>query len=295
MKQKTMKQIEDKGVWSMMKQYTKPYILVIILILIGNASLLSAENILKILAGYGRDSVATFSTQNAQAEAAKVFNLILEPDGKVTKEKAEQYLTNTKSSAMKAYLSVMLADYAFVNNGYESGLRYLKRAVDEHDPIRNDSYYRMVLARAQKNIAESPGKTEENKISILSGHNPTAIKAKPVIEKVKLDSNPKPIVVILKPSAEPQKEKTTTQLEKAINFRIQVGAFSVQANANKKQNYFKERGYPVAITIREITSGYLYIVRIGAYETYSEAKSALSDLKSKYPSEDGIVIKVAGK
>jgi cell division septation protein DedD len=293
MKQKTMKQIEDKGVWSMMKQYAKPYILVIILVLIGNASLLSAENILKILAGYGRDSIATFSTQNAQAEAAKVFNLILEPDGKVTKEKAEQYLTNTKSSAMKAYLSVMLADYSFVNNGYESGLRYLKRAVEEYDPIRNDSYYRMVLARAQKNIIESPGKTEENKTSILAEHNPAVIKSKPVIEKVKLDSNP--IAAIAQPSVEPQQKEITTQPEKAINFRIQVGAFSVQANANKKQNYFKERGYPVEINKREITSGYLYIIRIGAYETYNEAKSALSDLKSKYPSEDGIVIKVAGK
>jgi len=292
MKQKTMKQIEDKGVWSMMKQYTKPYILVIVLILIGSINQLSAENILKILAGYGRDSVATFSTQNAQAEAAKVFNLILEPDGKVTKEKAEQYLTNTKSSAMKAYLSVMLADYTFVNNGYESGLRYLKRAVEEYDPIRNDSYYRMVLARAQKNIAESPGKTEENKTSILAEHNPTVIKAKPIVEKVKLDSNPKPVV---KPPAESKKEEIIIQPEKEINFRIQVGAFSVQANADKKQNYFKERGYPVAITAREITSGYLYIVRVGAYETYNEAKSALSDLKSKYPSEDGIVIKVAGK
>ena len=153
----------------------------------------------------------------------------------------------------------------------------------------------MVLARAQKNITESPGKTEENKTSILSKNNPIAIKAKPVIEKVKLDSSPKPIVAIVKPSAEPQKEEITTQLEKAINFRIQVGAFSVKANANKKQNYFKERGYPVAIITKEITSGYLYIVRVGTYETYNEAKSALFDLKSKYPSEDGIVIKVAGK
>ncbi|MCK5816491.1 MAG: SPOR domain-containing protein, partial [Candidatus Marinimicrobia bacterium] len=93
----------------------------------------------------------------------------------------------------------------------------------------------------------------------------------------------------------PQKEEIITQPEKAINFRIQVGAFSVQANANEKQNYFEKRGYPVVITIREITSGYLYIVQIGAYETYNEAKSALSNLKSKYPSEEGIVIKVAGK
>lgn len=279
----------------MMKRFTKPYIFVIILFLTGTVNILSAENILNILAGYGRDSVATFSTQNAQAEAAKVFNLILEPDGKVTTEKAEQYLTNTKSPAMKAYLSVMLADYAFVNNGYDSGLRYLKRAVEEYDPIRNDSYYRMVLARAQKKIVESPGKIDENKSSILTDHNPTAIKAEPVIEKVKLDTNPKPPVPTPIPVTEPKKEEIIAVPEKAVNFRIQVGAFSMKDNAKKKQNYFEERGYPVKINTREITSGYLYIVRVGAYESYNEAKSALSKLKSKYPSEDGIVIKVAGK
>ncbi|MCF7831951.1 MAG: SPOR domain-containing protein [Candidatus Marinimicrobia bacterium] len=277
----------------MMKQYIKPYILVGMLFLIGNTTLLSAENILKILEGYGRDSIATFSTQSAQAEAAKVFNLILEPDGKVTVEKAEQYLVNMKSSAMKAYLSVMLADYAFVNNAYDSGLRYLKRAVEEHDPIRNDSYYRMVLDRAQKSIAESSGKNDENKASILSGSNPTAIKKEPLIENVKLDTNPEPQVVIVAP--EPSKEELIPVPEKAINFRIQVGAFSIQENANKKKKYFEEGGYPVEINTREITAGYLYIVRVGAYESYDEAKKALVELKSKYPSEDGIVIKVAEK
>jgi len=278
-----------------MKRFIKPYILVAILFLIGTANMLFAENILNILAGYGRDSVATFSTQSAQAEAAKVFNLILEPDGEVTAEKAEQYLTNTKSPAMKAYLSVMLADYAFVSNNYGSGLRYLKRAVEEYDPIRNDSYYRMVLGRAQKNFAESSGKINENKASILSEYNPTAIKTEPVIEKVKLDTASKPSVMVPTPVTETKKEEIISIPEGTVNFRIQVGAFSVQDNANKKQNYFKERGYPTKINKREITSGYLYIVRVGAYESYNEAKSALSKLKSKYPAEDGIVIKVSSK
>jgi len=279
----------------MMKRFIKPYIPVAILFLIGTANMLFAENILNILAGYGRDSVATFSTQGAQVEAAKVFNLILEPDGEVTVEKAEQYLTNTKSPEMKAYLSVMLADYAFVSNKYDSGLRYLKRAVEEYDPIRNDTYYRMVLGRAQKNFAESPGKISENKASILAEYNPTTIKAEPVIEKVKLDTVPKSPVIVPTPVIETKNEEIISIPEKTVNFRIQVGAFSVRDNANKKQNYFEERGYPTEINTREITSGYLYVVRVGAYESYNEAKSALTELKSKYPAEDGIVIKVSGK
>ena len=273
-----------------MKRYTKSYILVLILILMGNISIISAENILKILEGYGRDSIATFSTRDAHAEAAKVFNLILESNGKVTAEKAEQYLNSEKSGIMKAYLSVMLADYSFVNNGQESGLRYLKRAVDEHDPIRNDSYYRLVLSRAQNIIIESPGKMQEAKESVLAEFNPTAIIAEPVVEKVKLDTSPKPVVIPSTPKEEKPEIKAPVQT--IVNFRIQVGAFSVQENAHKKQKYFEERGFPVQVEMRERSSGYLYIVRIGAYESYDEAKRALSELKGKYPAEDGIVIKV---
>ncbi|MEA2077101.1 MAG: SPOR domain-containing protein [Candidatus Marinimicrobia bacterium] len=273
-----------------MKRYIKPYILVLVLFLMGNSSILSAENILKILEGYGQDSIATFSTQGARAEAAKVFNLILESDGKITAEKAEQYLSSEKSNIMKAYLSVMLADYAFVNNAYDSGLRYLKRAVDEHDPIRNDSYYRLVLSRAQKSIVESPGKTNERKESVLEEFNPTAIIADPVVKKVKLDTIPETPENFPAPKAVEPETKPTA--ENIANFRIQVGAFSVQENAHKKQSYFEERGFPVQVEMRERTSGYLYLIRIGAYASYDEAKRALSELKIKYPSEDGIVIKV---
>ena len=220
--------------------------------------------------------------------------MILEPNGKITTEKAAQYLNNTKSPVMKAYLSVMLADYAFVNNAYDSGLRYLKRAVEEYDPIRNDSYYRLVLSRAQKNINESPGKEKPRKMSVLSKFNPGVIKIKPAVEETKTDTikqEPRDLVVE-KSTPEPVSKQQTAG---TANFRIQVGAFSVQENAQKKLDYYKEQGYAVNMDRRERASGYLYLARIGSYGTYDEAKLALSELKSKYPSEDGIVIKVVGK
>ena len=43
---------------------------------------------------------------------------------------------------------------------------------------------------------------------------------------------------------------------------------------------------------RKRSSGFLYLVRVGSYESYEQAKSALSEFKKKYPAEDGIVIKV---
>lgn len=272
-----------------MKYDIKKYMLICLLMFI-SANFLHAENILKILEGYGRDSIATFSTRSGHSEAAKLFNLILESDGKVTAEKAEEYLNSAKTDVIRAYLAVMLADYSFVNNGYDSGLRYLKRAVDEYDPIRNDSYYRTVLSRAQKDIKESPGKTDPHKTSVLSKYAPAVIKEEPpVVEARPVEPEPVNTPVV---SSVADQTPTEVKLETSPNFRIQVGAFSVLDNVEKKKKFYEDHGYPVQIDKRERTSGYLYLIRIGAYETYDQAKTALNDLKAKYPSEEGIVIKV---
>ena len=285
-----MKQISHKEVWFMMKRRSGIKIAALLILSALSAGSLFGSDILKILEGYGRDSIATFSTRDAQSEAARLFNLILEPNGEITVEKAEQYLSDGKSPVIRAYLAVMLADYAFVNKHNDSGLRYLKRAVEEHDPIRNDSYYRLVLSRAQNIIKESPGKEQENKTSVLETFAPKSIKTEPIVKvaesaKTQAEENP----------AEPppaKENEAIPQITKEINFRIQVGAFSVQENALRKQEYFIKNNYPVDIAKRERSSGYLYLVRIGEYETYDEAKQALSELKNKYPAEAGIVVKV---
>lgn len=278
---------------------------------------LKAVNVLNILEGYGRDSIATFSTQHAQSEAARIFNLLLEANGEVTAEKAEEQLNKSTSSTMRSYLCVILADYAFVNYNFDSGLRYMKRAVDEYDPIRNDSYYQLVLARAQKAILESPGKIKESKKSVLEDYSPRVIVKEPRVKKVNLkeekeaqdiaaESTPSKsdnskVIVTVSPEINKkpvQKEIKSTmvnpvvQAPKAVNYRMQIGAFGVQENALRKQAYFEEKGYPVKIEIRETSSKPLYIVQVGEFETYQEAKRGLSRFKSKYPAEEGIVVKV---
>ena len=303
----------------MMKKHMKTHIILALLISIIFMPSLKAVDILKILEGYGRDSISTFSTQHAQAEAAKVFNLLLEPNGEITSEKAEEYLNSTNSSTMKAYLAVILADYSFVNYNFDTGLRYLKKAVDEHDPIRNDSYYRLVLSRAQKAILESPGKTTEHKTSVLSDYSPRAFFKEPVVKQVEAKPEVKETETenaIPRPNVTPEVEKEepenlVAEIDKTEsapiieepkesipvrvkqdNFRIQIGAFSVYDNAMRRKAYFEERDYSVNIVTREISSGTLYIVQLGAYEDYDEAKYALTKFKSRYPAEEGIVVRV---
>jgi cell division septation protein DedD len=249
---------------------------------------LQGQNILKILEGYGRDSTVAYTADEAQEEAAKLFNIILEPDGEIAAERAEQLLGESQSGIVNAYLCVMLADYAFVNKRDSQGLQYLQRAVKEHDPIRNDSYYKLVFDRSQKQIGESPGKEEsEQKSSPIAQLTPTPVKEtgdnKDQNEPDSTETVPQP------------EQEASSVPQPSINYRIQIGAFSVRDNALRKGDFFEKKGYPVDIEIRESSSSSLYLVRIGAYESYDAARKALSDLKMKYPDEEGIVVKISNK
>ncbi|MDZ7820576.1 MAG: hypothetical protein U5N26_01485 [Candidatus Marinimicrobia bacterium] len=165
--------------------------------------------------------------------------------------KAEQYLKDSESGIVRAYLCVMLADYAFVNKRDDNGLHYLRRAVEEHDPIRNDSYYRLVLSRAQKLIAESPGKANEGKHSVLMNYSPTPVKGDPAVKAVpEGEASPerKSPPATLPVESEPVPERT-------INYRIQVGAFSLKDNAVRRQKFFEDKGFSTEIELRRGSSG----------------------------------------
>ncbi len=294
----------------MMKRNIQKTIFAFIMLLVFSIPSLYAADVMKILEGYGRDSISTFSTQHAQSEAAKVFNLLLESNGEITAEKSEEYLNKSQSPTMKAYLAVILADYAFVNYNFDSGLRYLKRAVEEYDDIRNDSYYRLVLSRAQKAILESPGKSGDRKASVLDNYSPRAYTKAPSIKKQDVKAVQEAKKTIPKPAenmviqneesqnpletkpVEQDKPTTSPEVVKTINYRMQIGAFGVQENALRKQVFFEEFGYPVHIEHRKSNGKTLYLVQVGEFVTYQEAKAGLSRLKSSFPSEDGIVVKV---
>lgn len=60
-------------------------------------------------------------------------------------------------------------------------------------------------------------------------------------------------------------------------FRVQVGAFTVKANADKFMNDLKTKGFSGFIT----QVGNLYKVQVGAFSVKSNADKLLSDLKAK--------------
>jgi cell division septation protein DedD len=61
---------------------------------------------------------------------------------------------------------------------------------------------------------------------------------------------------------------------------LQVGAFTVQANAERQKAVFAEWNYPVEIISRTKDGRSLFLVLVGQYTTYEEAKAAGAEIRT---------------
>jgi cell division septation protein DedD len=72
---------------------------------------------------------------------------------------------------------------------------------------------------------------------------------------------------------------------------LQVGAFTVQANAGRQKQYFEERGFAVEIISKVKDTRSLYLVLVGRYQTYEEAKARGADVKRDYGIESIVIVR----
>jgi cell division septation protein DedD len=66
-----------------------------------------------------------------------------------------------------------------------------------------------------------------------------------------------------------------------VRFSLQVGAFTVHANAVTEKNKYEALGYPAEMLSKVRDTKSLFIVMVGSYGTYEEAKAAAAALKRK--------------
>ena len=65
-------------------------------------------------------------------------------------------------------------------------------------------------------------------------------------------------------------------------FALQVGAFTAQVNAEKQKQFFEQLGYPVEVLNKVKDNRALFLVWIGTYATYDDAKAGGAEIKKKY-------------
>jgi hypothetical protein len=61
-----------------------------------------------------------------------------------------------------------------------------------------------------------------------------------------------------------------------------VGAYTALTNADRQKKYFEERGYPVEVISRVRDGRSLYLVLVGSYRTYDEAKARAGEIKQRF-------------
>jgi cell division septation protein DedD len=75
----------------------------------------------------------------------------------------------------------------------------------------------------------------------------------------------------------------------ALNYAIQIGAFSTLKNAEQQKIYFEELGYQAEITNKARSGRNLFLVWVGTYPNAEEAVKVSFDIKKKYNIESIIV------
>jgi cell division septation protein DedD len=102
--------------------------------------------------------------------------------------------------------------------------------------------------------------------------HPVEPKTEPMVQ----DPAPVPVPIPAPPPA-------TTRADSVIHvrFSLQVGAFTVHANAAAEKSRFEALGYDAEMLSKVRDTKSLFIVMIGNYATYDEAKTAAAEVKRK--------------
>ena len=100
------------------------------------------------------------------------------------------------------------------------------------------------------------------------------------------DDNEQPVTKEPQPEVQQEPlqevEKPVAQSEPIpVQFSLQVGAFTVQANAEAQKSRFEHLGYTVELISKVKATRSLFTVFVGDYQTYSEAKAAGLEIKRK--------------
>jgi cell division septation protein DedD len=142
-------------------------------------------------------------------------------------------------------------------------------------------YYSLGLYRtAELKMAQLKREYPSSKY-ITSSAGPEAVK--PAAEAQKPQQKPAATPPPAKPAADPHApaESPSQQAVETGLFSLQVGAYTALTNADRQKKYFEERGYTAEVISRVRDGRSMYVVLVGAYRTYDEAKARAAEIKQR--------------
>ena len=70
---------------------------------------------------------------------------------------------------------------------------------------------------------------------------------------------------------------------------LQAGAYGAQANAERQRQFFADLGYPVEMITKVRDTKTLFVVLVGKYSSYDQARAQGAEIKQKYRVETMVV------
>ncbi len=242
----------------MKTKHPKIYFLLILILVLTSFSFSNEfDEVLK-----GKNSIALrMSIKNMPDNVQKrVIKAILEENGEKTLSQAKQIIMDSSDPTISAYVKIVIADHYLLDNNFINAQIQLEEAIELDPKIKQTKYFKLIKSRISGPLHKTDPNTNPKKISYFN-----------------LDSD-----LI--------QEKTSDKKLTEKPFHIQVGAFSDLKNAKELAQFYSKNSYYVKIVKKQTSNKILYLVRIGKYETFSEADQVLNKINSEFQTT-GLIVK----
>jgi cell division septation protein DedD len=222
--------------------------------------------------------------QTGAPDVQQLVDLINRGQGDVVKAELPSLLTRYPNNPGILYVQALLtSEGAEAVRMYQSIVDNFPKSEWADDALYKvyQFYYSLGLYRtAELKMAQLKREYPSSKY-ITSSAGPEAVK--PAAEAQKPQQKPAATPPPVKPTAAPQvpAESPAQQPGETGLFSLQVGAYTALTNADRQKKYFEERGYAAEVISRVRDGRSMYVVLVGAYRTYDEAKARAAEIKQR--------------
>jgi cell division septation protein DedD len=222
--------------------------------------------------------------QTGAPDVQQLVDLVNRGQGDVVKAELPSLLTRYPNNPGILYVQALLtSEGAEAVRMYQSIVDNFPKSEWADDALYKvyQFYYSLGLYRtAELKMAQLKREYPSSKY-ITSSAGPEAVK--PAAEAQKPQQKPAGTPPPVKPTAAPQvpAESPALQAGETGLFSLQVGAYTALTNADRQKKYFEERGYTAEVISRVRDGRSMYVVLVGAYRTYDEAKARAAEIKQR--------------
>jgi cell division septation protein DedD len=222
--------------------------------------------------------------QTGAPDIQQLVDLVNRGQGDVVKAELPSLLTRYPNNPGILYVQALLtSEGAEAVRMYQSIVDNFPKSEWADDALYKvyQFYYSLGLYRtAELKMAQLKREYPSSKY-ITSSAGPEAVK--PAAEAQKPQQKPAATPPPAKPTAAPAApaESPAQQAGETGLFSLQVGAYTALTNADRQKKYFEERGYTAEVISRVRDGRSMYVVLVGGYRTYDEAKARAAEIKQR--------------